>query len=236
MTNSVLSPIYYFLFPSYFRAVIGYKSIFLTIIMDNFKAIRKRYEDANQGHLFKFWLNLTEYQLDQLLSELDALDIERVNRIYAKAISSEKEASNPNPNTQLDSIEPLPKGVSESVVSNTAKTQEWRQIGLGAITRGEVAVLLMAGGQGTRLGSSAPKGCYDIGLPSHKSLFQYQAERIARLQIVAELENHKPPGSVVIPWYVMTSGPTHSETEFYFKKNSYFGLDAKNVIFFEQGQ
>lgn len=200
-------------------------------------ALRKRYEDANQGHLLKFWSNLSEPQQNQLLSQLDALDIERVNRIYTKAISSEKQASNdPNPNTQSESIEPLPKSASESVVSNTVKTQEWRQIGLSAITRGEVAVLLMAGGQGTRLGSSAPKGCYDIGLPSHKSLFQYQAERISRLQTVAELENHKPAGSVVIPWYVMTSGPTHHETENYFKKNSYFGLDAKNVIFFEQGQ
>ena len=201
--------------------------------------LRKRYEDANQSHLFKFWSTLSESQQGDLVSQLDALDIERVNRIYSKAISSEKEASNPNPNpnaTQSDSIEPLPKSASESVVSNTEKTQEWRQIGLSAITRGEVAVLLMAGGQGTRLGSSAPKGCYDIGLPSHKSLFQYQAERISRLQTVAELENHKPTGSVVIPWYVMTSGPTHIETENYFKKNSYFGLDAKNVIFFEQGQ
>ena len=201
--------------------------------------LRKRYEDANQGHLFKFWSTLSESQQSELVSQLDALDIERVNRIYSKAISSEKEASNPNPNpnaTQSDSIEPLPKSASESVVSNTEKTKEWRQIGLSAITRGEVAVLLMAGGQGTRLGSSAPKGCYDIGLPSHKSLFQYQAERIARLQTVAELENHKPAKSVVIPWYVMTSGPTHKETEDYFKKNSYFGLDAKNVIFFEQGQ
>ena len=201
--------------------------------------LRKRYEDANQSHLFKFWSTLSESQQGDLVSQLDALDIERVNRIYSKAISSEKEASNPNPNpdtTQSDSIEPLPKSASESVVSNTEKTQEWRQIGLSAITRGEVAVLLMAGGQGTRLGSNAPKGCYDIGLPSHKSLFQYQAERISRLQTVAELENHKPTGSVVIPWYVMTSGPTHIETENYFKKNSYFGLDAKNVIFFEQGQ
>ena len=195
--------------------------------------LRKRYEDASQNHVFKFWPNLTDLQQGEFVSQLDALNIERVNRVFAKAVSSEKEALDPN--AQPESIEPLPKSVSESVL-NTTKTEQWRKIGFNAIAHGEVGVLLMAGGQGTRLGSSAPKGCYDIGLPSHKSLFQYQAERIARLQSVAELENRRPTGSVIIPWYVMTSGPTRRETEDFFKKNSYFGLNAGNVIFFEQGQ
>ncbi|KAF4612241.1 hypothetical protein D9613_004219 [Agrocybe pediades] len=194
--------------------------------------LRDRYEAAGQGHLFRFWSKLNAPQQEELRTQLEALNIERVNRIYAKAVSSEAEAANPSSTTEP--IEPLPKGASESA-TDASKVKTWRQTGLEAISRGEVGVLLMAGGQGTRLGSSAPKGCYDIGLPSHKCLFQLQAERIARLQSVAEKECSKPAGSVIIPWYVMTSGPTRRDTEDFFVKNSYFGLNPKNVIFFNQG-
>ena len=192
----------------------------------------KRYQAASQDHLLKFWSKITPEQQNELKSQLEALNVERVNRIYAKAVAAEAEAAKST--TGAESIEPLPKGASESV-AHLDKAKEWRKIGLDAIARGEVGVLLMAGGQGTRLGSSAPKGCYDIGLPSHKSLFQYQAERIAGLQRVAETECSKPAGSVIIPWYVMTSGPTRRDTEDFFKNSSYFGLDPKNVVFFEQG-
>lgn len=182
--------------------------------------LHERYESAGQGHLLKFWPTLDKAERAALSAQLEALDIERVNRIYHHAVSAEKAASDPN--TKSDPIEPLPEGTVDFAFGHSGGEAQWRATGLQAIARGEVGVLLMAGGQGTRLGSSAPKGCYDIGLPSHKSLFQYQAERIARLQNVAEQETGKPAGSVVIPWYVMTSGPTRKETQEFFLKNKHF--------------
>lgn len=63
--------------------------------------------------------------------------------------------------------------------------KELEGIALSAICNGEVGIMLMAGGQGTRLGCSFPKGQYDIDLLSHKSLFQLQAERIRRIEEMA---------------------------------------------------
>ena len=194
-------------------------------------ALRARYDAAGQGHLFTFWPELSESDRAALAAQLEALDIERINRIYTKAVSAEQSAAA----ADAGSIAPLPQGASDKVILRSEKEAEWRETGLSAIARGQVGVLLMAGGQGTRLGSTAPKGCYDIGLPSHKSLFQYQAERIARLQQVAQEEAGKPVGSVVVPWYIMTSGPTRRATEDFFKTNGYFGLKSENIIFFEQG-
>lgn len=209
-------------------------SSILPINESELSALKERFETNGQGHVFKFYEDLEEEQKAVLLKQLMELDVERVNQIYQKAIEG-AEAGVLNQDT---TFEPLPEDVFASVLkSSPEQIRAWETIGLSQIAQGKVAVILMAGGQGTRLGSSAPKGCYDINLPSKKSLFQLQAERILRLQDIAR--QYQKPGELkdcVIPWYIMTSGPTHGPTFDFFKQNNFFGLKEHNVIFFEQGK
>ncbi|KAF9539616.1 UDP-N-acetylglucosamine pyrophosphorylase [Mortierella hygrophila] len=198
---------------------------------DDVRQLIERYQAAGQGHLFNFYDDLNDDEKAKLVSQLEALNVERVNRIHQKATT----CPSPMLNNQSATLAPLPEECFDSVLeASKDKTQEWRTIGLNQISQNKVAVILLAGGQGTRLGSSAPKGCYDINLPSNKSLFQIQAERIFKLQQLAQQQ----PGAVanvIIPWYVMTSGPTRPATVAFFQENNYFGLSSDNIVFFEQG-
>ncbi|GAA5884441.1 hypothetical protein JCM16303_005082 [Sporobolomyces ruberrimus] len=191
---------------------------------NDLEALRKTWQDAKQDHVFTFYDQLSPEEQSKLYEQLVTINPSRVNSIHAAALQAEKDASN----STSDDISPPPADCLETVIGQSQQAKEWNSIGLDSIKQGKVGVLLMAGGQGTRLGSSAPKGCYDIGLPSHKSLFQLQAERIKRLQVVAEAAKS-------IPWYIMTSGPTRKPTEDFFRENSYFGLEQDQIIFFEQG-
>ncbi|KAF9942854.1 UDP-N-acetylglucosamine pyrophosphorylase [Mortierella antarctica] len=195
------------------------------------RQLKERYQAAGQGHLFTYYDDLAEDEQKKLVEQLQALNVERVNRIHQKATT----CPSPMLNNQAALLAPLPEECFDSILeASSDKTQEWQTIGLNQISQNKVAVILLAGGQGTRLGSSAPKGCYDINLPSNKSLFQIQAERILKLQQLAQQQ----PGAVAnvtIPWYVMTSGPTRPATVAYFQENNYFGLSSSNIVFFEQG-
>ncbi|KAJ5389227.1 UDP-N-acetylglucosamine pyrophosphorylase [Penicillium cataractarum] len=195
---------------------------------EEFQALKKKYTDANQGQVFAFVDELQTADKSRLFHQLSTFDVTRINELADKALNPPKTDDAPA------TLEPLPSSATASIIdSDPTDLKSWYDAGLKQVAENNVAVVLMAGGQGTRLGSSAPKGCFDIGLLSQKSLFQLQAERIAKLQDLA----NKAHGvqSATIPWYVMTSGPTRKPTEEFFAEHKYFGLSKENVFIFEQG-
>ncbi|EHL02177.1 Nucleotide-diphospho-sugar transferase [Glarea lozoyensis ATCC 20868] len=200
---------------------------------DELKELKDKYEKANQEQVFAFYEDLSSAEKGTLFEQLSGFDPEHINKITDKAL-------NPPKNEDADKesgLEPLPESATASILdSKPEDIEKWYQSGLELIAENKVGVVLMAGGQGTRLGSSDPKGCFDIGLPSSKSLFKIQAQRIRKVQSIATHKAGKKDGEkAVVPWYVMTSGPTRGPTEKYFEENKYFGLEKENVIIFEQG-
>ena len=89
------------------------------------------------------------------------IDFELIKCLYANTTKEESENE--------DVIEPMEYLDKNKLYDNY---KYYENIGKHAIQEGKLAAVTMAGGQGTRLGHSGPKGTYDIGLDSHKSLFE----------------------------------------------------------------
>ncbi|KAK3055195.1 UDP-N-acetylglucosamine pyrophosphorylase [Extremus antarcticus] len=197
---------------------------------EEYNELKKKFDDAGQGQVFDFYDQLQPNEKGALYQQLKPIDPEHINKLADTALNPPKADSE----EEKPKLEQLPDSATTSTIdSKEDALNKWYEEGLKLISENKVGVVLMAGGQGTRLGSSAPKGCYDIGLPSNKSLFRLQAERILRLQHLAKRHHEKE--DVVVPWYIMTSGPTRKPTEQFFEENKYFGLNRNNVKFFEQG-
>jgi UDP-N-acetylglucosamine/UDP-N-acetylgalactosamine diphosphorylase len=175
--------------------------------------LRDRLEQHGQGHVLAAWDRLAPEERAHLAGQLQALDLDLLARLYTQR---DEAFILPAENR----IAPLPTVLPDE------PDPEARQIGEDAIETGEVAALVVAGGQGTRLGVDHPKGMYPVGPVSQKSLFQLHAEKV-----LARGERF----GVRIPLLVMTSHATHAETEAFFQQHDYFGLSADDVYFFRQG-
>lgn len=194
----------------------------------NVEALQAQLDKYNQGHMLKFWNELNENEKKQLTEDLINIDLVETNNYFNRAI----ELSKINDKILDDRIKPVDDDSIESLTTcDDNLLKKYEDIGLLEISNGHVGVLLMAGGQGTRLGVTYPKGMYDVGLPSHKTLFQLQAERIKRLCILAENKYGKC-GDIV--WYILTSEATYDMTNDFLKNHNYFGLNENNVKTFKQ--
>ncbi|KAL9979693.1 hypothetical protein ACROYT_G017393 [Oculina patagonica] len=190
--------------------------------------LRRDLKDNNQEHLLQHWDKLNEEERSKFFKDLRNIDFAKVNRSFERTMNEAKINEKKD-----EKLQPVPPDHVGSVIGaeNQAKVDNWREKGLQVISEGKVAVLLLAGGQGTRLGVSYPKGMYDVGLPSGKTLYQLQAERILKVQ---ELAYKHTGNKSTIAWYIMTSEHTVESTQKYFQEHNYFGLQKNDIIFFEQ--
>lgn len=152
-------------------------------------------------------------RLGAQIDELDLSELQIVSESHAEAARD------------LDSIEPPPAfrlGDNNSPIDPTKAVATGEQL----LSEGKVAAILVAGGQGTRLGFEHPKGMFPLGPVSGQTLFQIHFEKL--------LARGRRYGKA-IPLYLMTSPATHAETVEFLKENNRFGLEERDLRIFCQG-
>ncbi len=168
-------------------------------------------EKFGQLHVLKYYDDLSGYEKEALIEQIENTDLEVLSQCRHK--------EELNPRGQITPIEVMQLTEIED------KREEYTAIGLDAIRAGKVGAVLLAGGMGTRLGSDAPKGVYNIGLTKEVFIFQRLIENL--MDVVRQAD-------AWIPLYIMTSDKNHEATASFFEDKHYFGYNADYVTFFMQ--
>jgi UDP-N-acetylglucosamine/UDP-N-acetylgalactosamine diphosphorylase len=176
-----------------------------------------------QAHLLKWWADLDDDQRAGLIAEVSGIDFDQLDGLIARHVkggSSAGVGAEPPGEVRPVEVIRLPRTDGERIALRRVA-----EAGARALAAGEVAVVVVAGGLGTRLGFDGPKGTFPIGPVSSASLFQIHAEKV-----VATGRRY----GKTLPFYVMTSPDNHEATVQFFDEHGRFGLD--HVRFFVQGQ
>ena len=172
--------------------------------------LREQLEAHDQLHVLRFWEELNEDQQTQFIKQLSSVNLEEFGNFQTQF------RNNPSGGHQA------PSPVQVLKRSDHIALQE---LGEAIIRNGELGVLTVAGGQGSRLGWSGPKGTYPATPITGKSLFQLIAEKIV-------YASNKY--CVKIPWYIMTSLENDETTRSFLLDNNCFGMDRTDIFGFTQ--
>ncbi|NBR05429.1 MAG: UDPGP type 1 family protein [Planctomycetes bacterium] len=175
--------------------------------------LRQRLLSTNQGRIISRWEKLSPHEQSLVEQQLEAIDLEFLANLFDKRNSS---FTLPD----VEKIAPVP------VLQPATNFAEAKREGLSSLAKGEVGILMVAGGQGSRLGTTQPKGTWPITPITQKSLFQLHSEKVLTLSKKANRD---------IPFMIMTSPATHDQTVAFFNSQAFFGLKKEQVIFFTQG-
>jgi UDP-N-acetylglucosamine/UDP-N-acetylgalactosamine diphosphorylase len=182
--------------------------------------LRAKLTAIGQTNVLRFFEQLDDAGKRRLNSQLDALDVNNIATLAEQYVKRKPEVKLPS---DIQPVQALPHTPD---ASRRQLYQDAQRKGRELLSHGNVAAFLVAGGQGTRLGYDGPKGEYPVTPIKNKPLFQVFAEQL----IARGREFGKP-----VPWYIMTSDVNDAATRAFFEKHKHFGLDPRNVYFFQQG-
>lgn len=175
--------------------------------------IRKKLEKYGQFHIIKAYNQLSDAQKKSLDAQLEAVDFQLLDVLHAY------KESGALPRGRIEPISVLQRRkIAE-------KREHFRNIGRQALEQGKIGAVLLAGGQGTRLGFDKPKGMFQIGIHKEVYIFQRLIENL--------LDTVKENGSYLY-LAIMTSYKNHEETIKFFEDHKYFGYEKEYVLFFRQ--
>lgn len=169
-----------------------------------------------QSILSAYLRSLDETEARTLVAQLAPFDLDELATLI------ERYGTSYTPPSTSGSIEPA----ACFSIGGDWDASEYRTKGEELVRAGKVACFVVAGGQGSRLGYEGPKGCYPTSCVTGKPLFQLFAESIRASE---------SKYGTSIPWMIMTSPLNHDATRSFFEEHAHFGLDPKNVLFFNQG-
>ena len=159
-------------------------------------------------HVLKYYAELPDEQRNTLIEQIDRTDF----TVIGQAAETGKRGT----------IAPIK---AMTIPEIDMGRERFERIGMEAVKAGKLGAVLLAGGMGTRLGSDAPKGMYDIGISKPVYIFQRLIENL--MKVVEKAGNY-------IQLFVMTSEKNHDATVGFFKEHDYFGYDKDYIAFFKQ--